>query len=107
MKYFITILFLFTKLMGFTQEAPFNTKDYILALKNVTDVMVNDVTSPVAAGRYYAYITLTAQEIAAKFKKENNYSFAGKLNGFTGTQTDAALVQQSNYSFAVIYSIYK
>ena len=107
MKYFITILLLFTKLTGFTKEDPFNTRDYILALKNVTDVMVNDVTSPVAAGRYYAYITLTARETAAKFKKENTYSFTGKLNGFTGTQTDAALIQQSNYSFAVIFSIYK
>src|SRR5262245_31511193 len=107
MKHVFIILFLSAKLNGFAKEEPFNTQHYILALKNVTDVMVNDVTSPVAAGRYYAYITLTAQETAIKFQKGDNYSFAGKLNGFTGIQTDGASVQQSNYSFAVIFSIYK
>src|SRR5258705_4711745 len=107
MKRFITILFLLAKLSGFAKENPFNTGDYILALKNVTDVMVNDVTSPVTAGRYYAYITLTAQETATQFQKEDHYSFAGKLNGFTDIQADLVSVQQSNYSFAVIFSIYK
>ena len=107
MKRFITILFLINKLSGFAKDDPFNTKDYVIALKNVTDVMVNDVTSPVAAGRYYAYISLTAQEIASQFQKKDHYSFAGKLNGFTGTHADVALIQQSDYSFAVIFSIYK
>jgi hypothetical protein len=107
MKRLITIVFIFIKLSGFAKEDPFNTRDYVLALKNVTDVMVNDVTSPVAAGRYYAYITLTAQETAMHFQKEARYSFAGKLKEFTNIQADNAAVLQSNYSFAVILSIYK
>jgi hypothetical protein len=106
MKRLFTILFLLTKLNGFAKD-PFNTQDYVLALKHATDIMVNDVTSPVAAGRYYAYITLTAEETAAKFQKKDIYSFVGKLNGFTGIQANDAAVQQSDYSFAVIFSIYK
>jgi hypothetical protein len=37
--------------------------EYVTTLKNITNVMVNDVTSPVAAARYYGYITLTAYEV--------------------------------------------
>ena len=36
--------------------ASFTTDDYVRALKAATDVMVTDVTSPVAASRYYGYI---------------------------------------------------
>jgi hypothetical protein len=41
----------------------YTTKDYVIILKKVTDLMVNDVTSPVAASRYYAYINLAAYEV--------------------------------------------
>lgn len=44
-------------------SASYTTKDYVVALKKVTDLMVNDVTSPVAASRYYAYINLAAYEV--------------------------------------------
>ncbi len=106
MKRYFIILLLTSKLSVYANGGPFNTQDYIIALKNATDVMVNDVTSPVAAARYYAYITLTAQETVTKFQKEG-YSFAGKLNGFTGVKADPGAIQQCNYSFAVIFSIYK
>ena len=36
------------------------TEQYVATLKSITDIMVNDVTSPVAAARYYGYITLAA-----------------------------------------------
>lgn len=48
-------------------QVKFDSKDYVRALKRVTDVMVNDVASPVAASRYYAYITLAANETSAIF----------------------------------------
>jgi PAP2 superfamily len=35
---------------------------YVSTLKKVTDIMVYDVTSPVASARYYAYINLAAYE---------------------------------------------
>jgi hypothetical protein len=37
-------------------------EQYVVTLKSITDIMVNDVTSPVAAARYYGYITLAAYE---------------------------------------------
>lgn len=55
------ILCFFVSKAGVSQT--FTAKDYILALKKVTDIMVNDATSPVAASRYYAYITLAANEV--------------------------------------------
>ena len=39
------------------------SKDYVLALQKATNIMVNDVASPVAVSRYYAYITIAAYEI--------------------------------------------
>jgi hypothetical protein len=50
--------------------------DYIHALKHATDIMVNDVTSPVAASRYYAYINLAANETVTLFDKHQPH-FAG------------------------------
>lgn len=42
------------------------TSDYVATLKKVTDVMVYDVTSPVASARYYAYINLSAYEVLSQ-----------------------------------------
>ena len=58
----------------------FTTNDYVSALKHATDVMVNDVTSPVAASRYYAYINLAANETAVLFDKQQPH-FAGIVKG--------------------------
>lgn len=44
-------------------SSSYSTKDYVITLKKVTDLMVSDVTSPVAASRYYAYINLAAFEV--------------------------------------------
>jgi len=67
---------------GFAQPiATVSTKNYVAALKQVTDVMVNDVTSPVAASRYYAYINLASYEVMAQ-GSDSSRSFSGRLNGF-------------------------
>ncbi len=51
------------------QGAKVNETDaYVAAVKKVTDIMVNDVTSPVAAARYYAYTNLAAYETIAGLK---------------------------------------
>ena len=51
------------------KKSVFTTDDYVRALKHATDIMVNDVTSPVAASRYYAYITLTGYETFRQFDR--------------------------------------
>lgn len=57
----------------------FTSKEYVSALKKVTDVMVNDVASPVAAARYYAYVTLASNEVTSLFHVPAN-SFPNRFN---------------------------
>jgi hypothetical protein len=46
------------------------SEEYVSALKRVTDIMVNDVTSPVASARYYAYTTMAAYEVSSALQPE-------------------------------------
>jgi hypothetical protein len=52
---------------------------YVAALKKVTDVMINDVTSPVAAARYYAYTTMASYE-AISISHSDIYPSLGKID---------------------------
>ncbi|HUQ66887.1 MAG TPA: vanadium-dependent haloperoxidase [Flavitalea sp.] len=84
----------------------FGTNDYIRALKNSTDVMINDVTSPVAAARYYAYICLAANETFRIFEKQQPH-FSGAIRGFDEVKIDQQLIDKSDQSFAVILALLK
>jgi hypothetical protein len=88
------------------RAAGFTTNDYIRALKNATEIMVNDVTSPVAASRYYAYINLAANETVCQFNKQHP-DFAGTLNGFSSLDIPEELAKKSDYSLAVILTVYQ
>ncbi|CAA9273719.1 MAG: FIG01101828: hypothetical protein [uncultured Cytophagales bacterium] len=56
---------------------------YVQTLKQLTDVMVNDVTGPCAAARYYAYANLAAYEIVRGPAQSPAYgSFSGLLRGY-------------------------
>ena len=55
------------------------TADYVSTLKKVTDIMVYDVTSPVASARYYAYVTLSAYEVLAQARPTQYPSMAQAL----------------------------
>ena len=87
-------------------QVRFTTNDYVRALKHATDVMVNDVASPVAASRYYAYITLAANETVALFDKQQP-RFSGKLKGFDNISVDDSLIKKSDQPLAVIFTLYK
>jgi hypothetical protein len=92
---------------GFGQsKISFTTNDYVRALKHATDIMVNDVTSPVAASRYYAYINLSANEIIALFDKQHP-TFAGSAKGLNNITVDDSLIKKSDPSLAVILALYK
>jgi len=100
-------LFLLIVPAAYSQKnGAFNTNDYVRALKYSTDVMVNDVTSPVAAARYYAYICLTANETFRLFEKQQPH-FSGSIKGFDEIKVDQTLIDNSDESFAVILAIYK
>lgn len=82
MKRSLLFFFLvFPVLSALAQELPYRAADYSMALKELTDVMVNDVTSPVAASRYYAYATIAGNEIAAALDP-GHPSFQQVLNDF-------------------------
>lgn len=92
---------------GYSQNRTlFTTADYVHALKHATDVMVNDVTSPVAASRYYGYITLAANETTALFDKQQPH-FAGTLKGLNDITVDDNLVKKSDSQLATILALYK
>ena len=91
---------------GFGQKKAFTTDDYVRALKHATDVMVNDVTSPVAASRYYGYINLAANETVTLFDKQQP-RFAGRLNGLGNITIDDSLIKKSDPQLAVILTLYK
>jgi hypothetical protein len=84
----------------------FSTNDYVRALKYSTDIMINDVTSPVAAARYYAYICLTANETYRLFEKQQPH-FSGAIKGLDEIRVDQALTESSDESLAVILALYK
>jgi len=98
MKYLLLFLYYPYILQGF------HAKDYVNILKSVTDVMVEDVTSPVAAARYYAYINLAALETGSYFEKNPKLQLAKKL-GFK--PTFSAHPQKINGDLAIQFSLLK
>ncbi len=101
----IFFLLLFGTAQG-QKNNTFSTPDYVKALKASTDVMLNDVTSPVAAARYYAYICLAANQTYSLFHNEQN-DLAGAVKGLTLFRVDQQLVDKSDESFATILALYK
>lgn len=66
---------------------------YVSALKKVTDMMVNDVTSPVASARYYAYTTMSAYEVIATLQP-NKYQTLGKISNFKNASGKKSLKEK-------------
>jgi len=52
---------------------------YVSAIKRVTDIMVSDVTSPVAAARYYAYTSLSSYEVLSALQPKAYPSLSAAL----------------------------
>ncbi|MGZ5254898.1 MAG: hypothetical protein ACXWV4_11160, partial [Flavitalea sp.] len=73
-------------------SASYTTKDYVTTLKKVTDLMVSDVTSPVAASRYYAYISLAAYEV---INQSENLSLLSTLKREKISLADFSTIQSS------------
>jgi hypothetical protein len=56
-------------------------------------MMVNDVTSPVASARYYAYITMSAYEVIATLQP-NKYQTLGKISNFKNASGKKSLKEK-------------
>jgi hypothetical protein len=84
---------------------PTVTDQYVSCMKKVTDVMVNDVASPVAASRYYAYVSLAAYETASLYVKLP--SFKAALNRYEGVSISPELVSGTDKNLAILLAIMK
>ena len=85
----------------------FSTVDYVTTLKKITDVMVNDVASPVVASRYYAYICLSAYEMQSVFHPLEYPSMAGKIKGFKKIVSNKKDIASSDAQLAIQLSLLK
>jgi hypothetical protein len=104
----IIVPFLFICIASQVKAQPVSlSEQYIRNLKQVTDVMVNDVASPVAASRYYAYITLATYELQSLYAPQTYPSMKGKLNGFPGFQLASELLTDTDSELAVLLGIFK
>ena len=95
----------FSFMLSAQAQTTLSSNDYVKAFKNVTDIMVNDVTSPVAASRYYAYISLASYETNTFYNHTVFPTFFGTLNNFQLNQPKS-LVDSFDTSLATILSIY-
>jgi hypothetical protein len=101
------VMALLCMIVAFSQKRlGFTSTDYVVVLKQATDVMVTDVTSPVAAARYYAYINLAANETVAIFDRQQP-RFSGALSGFGNITVADSLVSKSDPGLAVLLALYK
>ena len=103
----IVLFVIFIGSTSYSQNSgQFTSKEYVSALKKVTDVMVNDVASPVAAARYYAYVTLASNEVTSLFHVPVN-SFSQSLQHYQKLQVSDTLIAKSNASFATVFTVFK
>jgi hypothetical protein len=105
-KRFLSYLFFGVLTTAFGQKNFQQTKAYIDDVKQLTDVMIYDVTSPVAAARYYAYSTLASYELMATQTGAPYPSFTAlsKLH-LTGIPAEVPSLQHPEiaYRYALLY----
>lgn len=111
MKRFLVFFFLFGFAAIVSSQSKFQkTKSYIDDLEQITDIMVFDVTSPVAAARYYAYATLASYEVLSTQDRKKYPSFTGisnlKLDLLDGRPMGLKNKTKS-YRYALVYTAFK
>ena len=83
------------------------SKDYVLAIQKATNIMVNDVASPVAASRYYAYITIAAYEIFHIVNQKEYASYQTVLHEFPTIIIADSLIKKADKNLASILMAYR
>jgi hypothetical protein len=83
------------------------SKDYVLALQKATNIMVNDVASPVAVSRYYAYITIAAYEIYHIVNQKEYASYQTVLHEFPTIIIADSLIKKADKNLASILMVYR
>lgn len=99
-RLFLTFLFL-SLLSYLNAENKHPSEAYVSALKKVTDMMVNDVTSPVASARYYAYTTMSAYEVIATLQPKK-YETLGKISNIKNAPEKTSLKEKEILNSAIL-----
>jgi hypothetical protein len=84
-----------------------SSADYVRALKKATDIMLNDVTSPVAASRYYAYLTASTYEMLSLYDTTGFPSLRRVLKPYSGLRVATAQLAPTDRRLAVILTLFK
>lgn len=84
-----------------------STVEYVATLKKITDIMVNDVASPVVASRYYAYVCLSAYEVLCAFHPVDYTSMAGKAKGLKKIIYSTKDINRSDDQLAIQLALFK
>ena len=111
MKQFILFSILFSYAILIRGQSKFQqTKGFVNDLKQITDIMVFDVTSPVAAARYYAYATLSSYELMSTQDRKLYPSYVG-ISKLTLKDYELAYKNLKNkdksYRYAMVYTARK
>lgn len=105
-RFSVFVAIFFTALSSMSQPLRFEAGDYVHALKRSTDIMVNDVTSPIAASRYYAYITIAANEVFA-LTNPGHPKMPGLVRGMAKINLPAHTIRHCHPGFAAILTTYR
>ena len=103
----LLLLFLLLPWETTRSQERLDAKDYVFALKKATDVMLNDVTSPVAASRYYAYVSLASYEVISHYDSVHFPSMRGIVNKFSGIYLDSSQLKDTDKNLASVLTVFK
>jgi len=81
----------------------FTTKDYGLAIHEISEVMIHDVVAPTGASRYYAYCTIAGYVIISQQHPAEFRDLKTVLNSFPDLSAEMNK-QKIDESFAVLYT---
>ncbi len=103
----LLLLFLLLPWETTSSQERLDAKDFVFALKKATDVMLNDVTSPVAASRYYAYLSLASYEVISHYDSAQFPSMRGIVNKFSGIYIDPSQLKDTDKNLASVLTVFK
>ena len=103
----LLLLFLLLPWETTSSQERLDANDYVFAMKKATDVMLNDVTSPVAASRYYAYVSLASYEVISHYDSVHFPSMRGIVNKFSGIYLDSSQLKDTDKNLASVLTVFK
>ena len=102
---FITLLYLTVGGCKKHSSKPLKNSDISKVIRQVTEVMVHDVTSPPLAARFYAYTCLAGYEVISQ-NDSSLKSMYGVLNDYPKINRDISL-SGYNISLSTVLAMYK